>query len=197
MNKKTLIIVNITVLVFIVGGFIFWKLSQKTPVVNNPVTQNPSTQTPTKNTNQQTTAPIVQQGETATTTEETPQTTTSDKITIKTMSGDRIKVVDFYQNPYTQIFDPQNDAVIKEGANYSIVYYVKDQSFTITLLGGDLPTTRNEAENAFLEKLGISKEEACQFYVTLGVPFFVSEKASGTDYGLSFCPKSIALPKNL
>lgn len=118
-------------------------------------------------------------------------------LKIRAKDGGTVLVQDFYQSPYTKIVDPQGDATIKEGANYSILFYKDYQSFYISLLGGDLPTTRSKAEQGFLGKLGISKEEACKLYVALIVPRGVNVKASGADYHLSFCPDGKPLPKNL
>ena len=194
MSKNTIIAVNIALLFLIIGGFIFWKTTQTTPIANTPISENNQNQTQSENTTQnELKFPIVSTGETASST----QVESTDKLKINTINGGYITVEDFYKNPYTQVFDPQNDAVIKESDNYTITYYAKFQSFNIALTGGDLHFVRTEAENALLEKLGISKEEACQLTVSLGVPYFANAKASGTEYGLSFCPNSVPLPKNL
>ncbi len=78
--------------------------------------------------------------------------------------------------------------VIAQSGDYSIVYNVSDSSFIIslTLVPGPLQATRDAAEAAFLQKLGISEKDACKLNVNEGV----TEKGSpyyGQSLGLSFC----------
>jgi len=119
------------------------------------------------------------------------------KIQIKTTDSGLLSVKDFYQSPFTKIIDKDNDAIISKGINYMIQFYAKYQSFNIVLTGGDLHVVREEAENAFLDTLGITKDEACQLYVSLGTPYYVNVKTAGVEYGLSFCPNGKPLPKTL
>ncbi len=78
--------------------------------------------------------------------------------------------------------------VIAQSEDYSIVYNVSDSSFVIalTFVPGSLQAARDAAESVFLQKLGISKEDACKLNVNEGV----TEKGSpyyGQSLGLSFC----------
>lgn len=188
MNKKFIISINILVLVVIVGGFIFWKMNQKEtthsvknnpnptfPAIGNNVTQIPQPQTTTVS------------------------TTPIGMIKITTKDGGSILMKDFYQSPYTKILDSYNDASIKESTDYNIEFQPQGPRFFIGLhgKGKELYIARDNAEQGLLDKLGITKEEACQIKVTLGVAFSDSEKASGVNYGLSFCPDGKPLPKNL
>jgi hypothetical protein len=194
MNKKTIIIVNILILLF-VGGFVFWYLSQSNTTEQNN-NNKPAPTNPT-NENNNTQPPITSYPKTEPEPTENANETKKGMLKISTKDGDTVFVKDFYQSPYTKIFDEQKDAVIKDGINYTITYYTQDQSFFISLTGGDFHIARSAAEDGFLKKLDISKEDACRLYVSLTVPFFASQKASGEDYHLSFCPDNIPLPKNL
>ncbi len=78
--------------------------------------------------------------------------------------------------------------VIAQSGDYSIVYNVGDSSFVIalTLVPGSLQAARDAAESVFLQKLGISENDACKLNVNEGV----TEKGSpyyGQSLGLSFC----------
>jgi hypothetical protein len=116
-----------------------------------------------------------------------------EKLIIHTKSGD-VPVTNFYQNPQIEIFDKDKDAIIKNDPNYQIMYYGKYQSFFISLLGGNLHAARKISEREFLKILNITKNQACKLPVSVSVPHFVNHNASGTDYGLSFCPDGKPLP---
>jgi hypothetical protein len=186
MRKKIIISINILIFVALVGGFIFWKINKKeslTPINNN---ENPTfpingNTTPTK--------PI--------TGGQTNTTIPAGMIKIITKDGGSILMKDFYQSPYTKILDSYNDAVIKESIDYTIEFQPGIPGFFIQLLGNNLYLARENAEQGFLDKLGITKEDACRLDVTLGVHYSTNEKASGSAYGLSFCPDGKPLPKNL
>ena len=122
---------------------------------------------------------------------------TSGMLKIRTKDGGTVYVKDFYQSPYTKIADSYKDATIKDSTDYHIEFQPRIPGFFIALYGKDLYISRTNAEQGLLDELGITKKEACQLNVTLGVQFSVNEKASGINYGLSFCPDGIPLPKNL
>jgi hypothetical protein len=71
-----------------------------------------------------------------------------------------------------------------------MAYYTQDQGFLIVITNKDIEPARKSAEAAFLKILGLEqeKEKACSLKVSLTVPFDVNAQASGTNYGLSFCP---------
>jgi len=186
MKKKIIIAINILIFVALIGGFIFWKMNQKEtiPPVN-------TTTTPTFPISGNTTPPKPVTGG------QTNTTIPAGMIKITTKDGGSILMKDFYQSPYTKILDPQNDASIKESIDYNIEFQPAIPRFFIGLQGNDLYTARENAEQGLLDKLGITKDDACRIKVTLGVAFSVNEKASGVNYGLSFCPDGKPLPKNL
>ncbi len=113
----------------------------------------------------------------------------TDKITVETPAG-QVKINDIYKNPAEVL--PQNDIVFKNSEYYSMYYYPKDQSFTITILNKDLSTARQMAENDFLNTLKINKQDACKLKVILSVPYEIDPNATGKNYGLSFCPDSLS-----
>ena len=100
------------------------------------------------------------------------------------------------------INDPYKDALkivsgnaeIKNTSSYEIVYLGSLKSFVISLYGENLNDSRNKAEQAFLESLGITKDEACKLDVTLAVAPEASKSAAGKNYGLSFCPNGKPFP---
>jgi hypothetical protein len=187
MKKNIIIGINIFVLVLGIGGFIFWKMNQKEPVPVN----NPNTIFPFGGNSTTTTTP------TPTTIIEQTNTVPEGMIKIKAKDGGYVIMKDFYQSPYTQILDQQKDASIKDSIDYNIEFQPEILGFLIDLRGKDLCKARENSEQGLLDKLGITKEEACRLYVDLGVIFSVNAKASGVNYGLSFCPEGKPLPKNL
>lgn len=114
------------------------------------------------------------------------------KIIIPTSSGS-VVIPDVTKNPV----EVSGDAVaVSETSNFHIVYNFSDKSFIITLLSLPLQKSRDAAEEEFLKKTSLSPGQACQISVSVTVPFNVDETASGKNYGLSFCPASLALPGN-
>jgi len=184
MNKNIFIGMGMAIfLLLAIGGYFFWQLystqTQETvliPAENNNQTQpsdmivkkpNPITQTP-------------KEGD----------------ILVATKDNTDIPVKDFYKNKRTIVY-PKWGASLRDDPYYSLLYFTTDKSFLISLTGGDLHTVRFDAEKEFLSILGVTEEEACQLKVVTGVSRDASEKASGHDYGLSFCPSGKPLPKNL
>ena len=106
-------------------------------------------------------------------------------LSLPTKSGDTLKVYDIRQNPVLVTGDT---TVVAQTESYSIVFFAKDQSILITLLSQPVQRSRDQAEQALLDKLKISFTEACQLKVSLSIPASVDEQLAGTDYGLSFCP---------
>lgn len=110
-----------------------------------------------------------------------------ENITIKGKVED-ITIANPLKNPAEII--TEKDVVIAETDKYDILYFkYQEESFLITIKDKyNIQSARDLAENDLLKKLNISKEDACELNVSLGVPNFVSEKLSGKNYGLSFCP---------
>lgn len=80
--------------------------------------------------------------------------------------------------------------VLANNENFSIIYYEKDQSFTINLLSKPLSEARSKAEDKLLSLLNLDFAQACKLNVSVFVPFEVDETYAGQDFGLSFCTDS-------
>jgi len=111
------------------------------------------------------------------------------KIIVKTQSGD-VEIDDIYSISEEII---SGNATIETTPEYQIVYSGERQNFIISILSPDLQSTRDKAEQKFLELLGVNKDKACSLEVTLSVSKDASPNAAGQNYGLSFCPNGKSL----
>lgn len=102
------------------------------------------------------------------------------KITIS-----EIQVNDFFKQ--AQKTNISGDVAFGENEKYRIVYLKKFNQFLINILSSPFPRIRMEAENAFIETLGITKDQACMLNVSVGTPYSVNPEYSGIKYSLSFC----------
>ncbi len=165
MKKTIIIIVAVVVIVLIALGVFF--------LIQNNGSNNPSASTagtfPSVSTS--TPAPIA-----------VPTSTT---ITLGPSQGS-VTVKNFYQSAASITKDQQTVAVA-DAPNYVIAYNVSDSSFAIALLSTPLQAARQAAESAFLNKLGISQQDACKLTVYEGVPASVSDQYVGQSFPLSFC----------
>ncbi|MFA5830290.1 MAG: hypothetical protein WC878_00495 [Candidatus Paceibacterota bacterium] len=184
MNKKILIAINIIVFILVIAGvYFFLKFSsEKTPNMPPEEIVNTYPMQPIEEPIKDPETPAPTQGEWG--------------MQVKTKDGETISVNDFYRDSKTIVYKDWG-AMLKVNPNYKLLYFTLDQSFLVTLIGGDLRTVRIEAEKELLNILGITEKEACRLIVATTVPFDVSERASGQDYGLSFCPDGAPLPKNI
>ncbi|MCX6761686.1 MAG: hypothetical protein NTY33_02475 [Candidatus Moranbacteria bacterium] len=83
----------------------------------------------------------------------------------------------------------------KNSQYYHMEYYPKQQGFIIAILDPAIQKAREIAESDFLEVLNITQDQACKLNISLTVPPSVNGRASGGNYGLSFCPNGKAFPK--
>ncbi len=89
-----------------------------------------------------------------------------------------------------------NDFIIKNERDYQLLYFSKEEAFSIIVTGmEDLRVARQNAEEEFLVRTGLSREEACKLNVDLRVPADVNFQLAGKNYGLSFCPNGIPFPE--
>lgn len=90
-------------------------------------------------------------------------------------------------NPYTgaKELTIQGDALSVSTDTYRILYLKQFDQFLINITRDPFSTNRIEAEKAFLEKLGITEQDACQLDVTVNEPR--REGAPRLKYKLSFC----------
>ncbi len=120
----------------------------------------------------------------------TPSNSTSTSLTLVIpVSGGAIPVSNITQNPVQQVEDT---VVFAKTSQYTIVYFQKEQTFSISIDSAPVQVARDAAESALLQKLGINKNQACSLTVSTYVPFSVDENLAGQDYGLSFCPSGKA-----
>jgi hypothetical protein len=108
-----------------------------------------------------------------------------DTITIGTSKGS-VTMNNFYKSA-AYIAQDQQTVVIQQTSTYIIVYNVLHSSFTITIQSAPLEATRQAAEAAFLNTLGISQQDACKLSAYENVPASVSDKYVGKSLPLSFC----------
>lgn len=121
-----------------------------------------------------------------------PSSTTS-TFDITTQNG-TIPVDNIYTLPDAKSLD--FDGInFKNSPYYHMEYYPKQQGFLIAITNQDIQKSREMAESDFMTILNISKDQACQLNVSLTVPPSIDKKASGGNYGLSFCPNGKAFPK--
>lgn len=106
----------------------------------------------------------------------------------------KIKITNIFNNKYT--ITNKSIVTLTEKANvYDIIEYIPNNTFYITIYSKDRESGRIEAENNLLTILNVNKEEACKLKVTLSLPLVPGAEETLINYGLSFCPNSIAFPK--
>ncbi len=85
-----------------------------------------------------------------------PQST---KVNVETKTTQAQAVNNFYIG--NLITNQTGTTIISENTDYQLVYNNDTRTFFVTLLPLSTPEVRAAAENAFVEKMGISKEVAC------------------------------------
>jgi hypothetical protein len=125
------------------------------------------------------------------------------KIELLTPDGGSIFAEDFRKNPNV-VPDPSNvgyyyiSGQLGPGLpypSYSIIFVEKNSGFIISLEEGPLKSMRLIAEEDFLEKVQLSKTDACRLNYEVMVPRSLNERLSGQNLGFSFCPGAVALPE--
>lgn len=97
-----------------------------------------------------------------------------------------VSVKDIYASPVE--LAGKEDVVVARSDHYEIIYYGKDESFVIAIKNKPVQNARDAAEQALLDALGITPQEACKLSVQLSVLGSVDLELAGQNYGLSFCP---------
>jgi len=108
-----------------------------------------------------------------------------DKLSLQTESG-TVDIENIYKNPIERL--SKNGIEFVRNENYVMDFYPEDEGFIIALENPDVFSALKKAEEDFLSKLGITKEQACELKVSITIPVSVSEKYGGGVYGFSFCP---------
>lgn len=113
---------------------------------------------------------------------------------INTSQGD-IKTNNLYKDSSKIIPGTGNAVLFSKNDSYHMSFYPQNQGILITIIDPAIQAARDKAESELLADLGITKDQACKLTVDLGVPEWVNSQASGTNYGLSFCPNGKPFPK--
>ncbi len=74
-----------------------------------------------------------------------------------------------------------------EETDYVIIYHKTSDDFLINILSSPFEDIRIKAERDFLQKLGITEENACKLDVVEKTPHFANPDKAGQSFRLSFC----------
>ena len=88
--------------------------------------------------------------------------------------------------PSAPILPPQY-SVVQNEPGFKIIYDQPLNRYDIIIYGKPFEATRLLAEEAFLNKAGVSKTEACALNVSIITPSYINERESEKEYKLSFC----------
>lgn len=108
-----------------------------------------------------------------------------DKLSLQTESG-TVNINNVYRYPIERL--SKNGVEFVKNEKYVMDFYPEDEGFIIALKDPDVFSALKKAEEDFLIKLGITKEQACELKVSITIPVSISEKYGGGVYGFSFCP---------
>ena len=96
-----------------------------------------------------------------------------------------IEVNNFYKEAI--IIGGDGYALFDKTDKFKIAYIPVDKSFLISILDNPFEDVKKEAEKAFLQKLGITPEEACLLNVNIATNIRINPSYAGKNYKLSFC----------
>ena len=105
----------------------------------------------------------------------------SDKIEITGVSMNNFYKISL--TPPGQI----GEVMFVDETNYKITYFPIDKGFLIAVLGSPFSSIKSEAEQKFIDVLGISKEDACKLLVVATTPYSINPSEAGREYKLSWC----------
>ena len=125
-----------------------------------------------------------------------PRIPVEESLVIHTRSGD-VVVYNFFIDRETKLLGQKEsaNAVIRDTPEYTLQYTIRDQSFLISIHGGNMREARAHGERVLSEKLRISPAEMCRLSVIVAVSKDLDRNAAGHDYGLSFCPNGKPMPQ--
>lgn len=103
----------------------------------------------------------------------------------ETLPIDGLEVKNIYKEARDR--NIQGDVDFSSDSAYSLTYLPDYDQFLITILKNPFEENRTKAEDEFIEKLGITKDQACILNVTVSVPFSVDPERAGVKHPLSFC----------
>ncbi len=196
-NKKNLILIGVALFLIAAGIFVILKFSQ-TPL--QKTAQAPQAQTntaPSSGANQQTQAQqqtaIVNTTLGATAPEKLQN---SAKVTFQTPKGD-VLVNNFFRGYTRTQGTSYTPIILAKSAAYNETYNFEGNYFGIVLILKPVVQYRQQAEQAFIQALGINQIDACKLPVLLQISSSIDNQLGGNlNFGLSFCPDSVNI-KNL
>ncbi len=127
--------------------------------------------------------------------------TVSGAIALKLSDGTEVSVPDFTKSNQPEWagesagYQVAGDA----DANFLITYIPADQfgaqaQFLVSLAAEPLGEVRRQAEQALIDRLGVSKEELCKLDAPVWVDDSVNATYAGRDLKLPSCPGAVILP---
>lgn len=106
---------------------------------------------------------------------------------VKEINISGVKVNNFLDTPVRS--DRQGDTVFMQKNIYQMTYLPKYNSFIISIVAIPFEENRATAGEDFINKLGISKDQACSLNVSIGIGCKLDLEHCGKSYPLSFCQK--------
>jgi hypothetical protein len=126
-----------------------------------------------------------------------PEGETRPTLSVLGRDGGVVEVQNITDDPGTVVLDQRAGTYLFAGdelgrfeEGYQILYFEETQNFLISLYQAPIATVREEAEQVFLERTGLTESEACNTMTSVTTPYDIEPGLSGIDIGLSFCPGS-------
>ncbi len=188
MKTKKIILIIVAVLVVLIAGACVWFfISTSVPSPSNQagIPASSSSQAIVPNASSSQVNGSLPTNNPSTSSPAPTQGSLASVFAIATSQG-TVLVNNFYKNA-AQVFSDGSGALIIRDPAYDILYFQPDGSFTISILKKPVLAVRAQAQEAFLQELGVSQADACKLKVLVGVPISVDSQYSGRDLGLSFC----------
>lgn len=113
-----------------------------------------------------------------------PVITPNPSLTAKTPFSQTNTIINNIKN-----VDTQNDRIIVQNDSYVALYQPKFNDFLISITSTPFTQLRQLAEQDFLDKLQLTKDQACKLDVKITTPYFANPDIAGEIFPLSFCQK--------
>lgn len=88
---------------------------------------------------------------------------------------------------FPRAIDSNGTTRIYEERGFTITFFPSNQEYVISITGSPFEDIRAQAETLFLQKLLISRAQACVLKVSINTPHFANPDFSGKVLPLSFC----------
>ncbi|OGM10804.1 hypothetical protein A2Z22_02870 [Candidatus Woesebacteria bacterium RBG_16_34_12] len=113
----------------------------------------------------------------------TPELTIPESENVE-VSG--VQVNNFYKE--AEIINANGDLSINtQTKDYAIIYFPSVEQFNISITISPFDEIKTQAETAFINIMGVEKNELCKLKVVITTPYFANPQEAGKVYGLSFC----------